>query len=275
MTDPSRRVLLRAGAALSALPLAPALLGGCSAPASLPDARTDTGPGAAPDPVAAQPLAVTPARRAPLRIPGAPVQLTHGPGTDGRLALTFNAEPGADPAVAARTLDLLRGRGLRVTVLAVGTWLAAEPALARRLLDEGHELGNHTEHHKDLSLLTEPAVRAEIEQCAHRLFRLGGGIGPWLRSPRHRESDPRVIRAAQRAGYPHLLAYDTDPADWRDPSPATIRARVLRTVGPGGIVTLHLGRPHTLQALPALLTALSRGNLRPVPASELFLPRGT
>ncbi|WP_010301234.1 polysaccharide deacetylase family protein, partial [Streptomyces sp. SA3_actF] len=144
----------------------------------------------APDPVAAQPLAVTPARRAPLRIPGAPVQLTHGPGTDGRLALTFNAEPGADPAVAARTLDLLRGRGLRVTVLAVGTWLAAEPALARRLLDEGHELGNHTEHHKDLSLLTEPAVRAEIEQCAHRLFRLGGGIGPWLRSPRHRESDP-------------------------------------------------------------------------------------
>ncbi|MYX19990.1 polysaccharide deacetylase, partial [Streptomyces sp. SID8380] len=39
MTDPSRRVLLRAGAALSALPLAPTLLGGCSAPASLPDAR--------------------------------------------------------------------------------------------------------------------------------------------------------------------------------------------------------------------------------------------
>ncbi|WP_431036921.1 polysaccharide deacetylase family protein [Streptomyces sp. P6-2-1] len=271
--DPGRRAVLRAGAALSALPLAPALLGGCSAPEASP--ATGTGPGAEPAPVAAQPLAITPARRAPLRIPGAPAQLTHGPRTGTRLALTFNAEPGSDPAVAARTLDVLRDRGVRVTVLAVGTWLAAAPALARRLIDEGHELGNHTEHHRDLSLLPDADLRAEIERCAHRLYRLGGGIGPWLRSPRHRESDPRVVRAAQRAGYPHLLAYDTDPVDWRDPAAATIRARVLAAARAGSIVTLHLGRPRTLQALPALLGALGDRTLQPVPAGELLRPRPT
>ncbi|NEE24844.1 polysaccharide deacetylase family protein, partial [Streptomyces sp. SID7982] len=68
-----------------------------------------------------------------------------------RVALTFDGR--GDPDLARTALARCEQAGARVTVLAVGTWLAEHPRLARRILDGGHEIGNHTEHHVDLAAL--------------------------------------------------------------------------------------------------------------------------
>jgi peptidoglycan/xylan/chitin deacetylase (PgdA/CDA1 family) len=77
-----------------------------------------------------------------------PAQITHGPRDRPRVALTFHGQ--GDAGVVGRLLDQLEQGGVHVTVLAVGTWLAASPDHARKVVAAGHELGNHTQHHADI-----------------------------------------------------------------------------------------------------------------------------
>ena len=89
--------------------------------------------------------------------------------------------------------------------------------------------------------------------------------GPLRRSTRL----PLVRRAAAAAGYPTVLSYDVDSRDFTDPGAPAIR-RNVSSVRAGGVVSLHLGHPGTLDALPAVLDDLAGRGLRPVTASALF-----
>ena len=73
------------------------------------------------------------------------------------------------------------------------------------------------------------------------------------------------------AGYGACLGYDVDPLDYTDPGPAAIVRSLARSVQPGSIVSLHLGHPGTLAALPAVLAHLHDRGLTPVTASDLLI----
>ncbi|HEY5835876.1 polysaccharide deacetylase family protein [Streptomyces sp.] len=199
---------------------------------------------------------------------GLPDQIEHGPRDRPRVALTFHAQ--GEPELAAALLAEAERAGARLTVLAVGTWLDTYPELARRVLDGGHELGNHTQTHVDIGALDEAAATAEIEGCARRLERLTGSRGRWFRPSQSRLTTALVVRLARRAGYPHLLSYDVDSLDYTDPGPGTVRATVAREAGPGSVVSLHFGHPGTVAALPGILDDLHRRGLRAVTTSELL-----
>ena len=79
-----------------------------------------------------------------------------------------------------------------------------------------------------------------------------------------------MAAAARRAGYESVLSYDLDPLDYQDPAADAIAERLLARVGPGAVVSLHLGHPHTVAALPAILDGLRERGLAPVTASQLF-----
>jgi peptidoglycan/xylan/chitin deacetylase (PgdA/CDA1 family) len=217
-----------------------------------------------PAPDAADPPAQPPA---PLP-PGLPDQIEHGPRDLPRVALTFHAQ--GEPALADALLSEAENADARVTVLAVGSWLDACPELARRVLDGGHELGNHTQTHQDIGALDEAGAAAEIEECARRLERLTGSRGRWFRPSQTRLTTPLVVRLAQRAGYPHLLSYDVDSLDHTDPGAEAVRAAVAREARPGSVVSLHFGHPGTVAALPGILDDLHRRGLRAVTTSELL-----
>jgi peptidoglycan/xylan/chitin deacetylase (PgdA/CDA1 family) len=162
----------------------------------------------------------------------------------------------------------------RLTVLAVGQWLAAYPQMAERVLKGGHELGNHTEHHLAIDQMSEAMAFGEIDRCAQRLEKLTGSRGRWFRQSQGQHASPAVRAAATRAGYGPLLSYDLDPLDYRDPGTTAIVRNVLTKVRGGDVVSLHLGHPETVQALPAILEGLHQRGLRAVTASELFPPAG-
>ncbi|MDN5918040.1 MAG: hypothetical protein L0I76_23585 [Pseudonocardia sp.] len=65
------------------------------------------------------------------------------------------------------------------------------------------------------------------------------------------------------------LSYDVDSRDFTDPGVPAIRARV-RAAGPGSVVSLHLGHPGTLDAVPGVLDDLTTRGLTPVTAGRLF-----
>ena len=194
--------------------------------------------------------------------------MVRGPSTEHAVALTFH---GAGPAgVAQQLLAEVERAGARVTVLAVGTWLGEQPGMAGRILDGGHDLGNHTEHHGPMAQMDDATVYAEIAQCAARLQALTGSIRTWFRPSQMHNSTPLVRAAARRAGYPTVLSYDVDSLDYTDPGPDAITRTVLRAVGDGSIVSMHLGHPDTISALPRILDALRTRGLRVVTATELL-----
>ncbi|MEU1185295.1 polysaccharide deacetylase family protein [Streptomyces sp. NPDC005820] len=279
MTSTDRRAALRVGAGLVA---GGAFAGACSTsgsafgPSSGPSSGTSPGspspssPGPASSTSStssASPAAARPAP-APRAFPGQPAQISHGPRDRPRVALTFHGQ--GEPAFAEALLGEAERHGARVTVLAVGTWLDAHPALARRILDGGHDLGNHTHRHLDINAMSEAEARGEIEECARRLQRLTGSVGTWFRPSRTSRASPLVQRLARAAGYPHVLSYDVDSLDFTSPGAPAVTANVLREVRDGSVVSLHFGYADTLAALPAVLDELARRGLRAVTTTELL-----
>ncbi|MBK3638932.1 polysaccharide deacetylase family protein, partial [Streptomyces sp. MBT97] len=163
--------------------------------------------------------------------PGQPAQITHGPRDRARVALTFHGQ--GEPAIAEALLHEAERHGARVTVLAVGTWLDEHPGLARRILDGGHDLGNHTQRHLDINAMSEAEATAEITGCAERLRRLTGSVGTWFRPSRAARASPLVERLARRAGYPHVLSYDVDSLDFTSPGASAVARAILGRVRGG------------------------------------------
>jgi peptidoglycan/xylan/chitin deacetylase (PgdA/CDA1 family) len=162
--------------------------------------------------------------------------------------------------------------GARVTVLAVGTWLRQYPLIARRILRGGHELGNHTMHHLDIKSMDASGAYAEIAGCARELQALTGSAGRWFRPSQTQYPTSLIEREARKAGYPTCVSYDVDSLDYTDPGPDAIVSTVLGLTRPGSIVSLHLGHPGTVTALPAVLRGLAGRGLRPVTLTELLSP---
>ncbi|WP_455356832.1 polysaccharide deacetylase family protein [Streptomyces sp. SYSU K217416] len=264
-----RRGVLRAGAAaLVAGAFAAGCTAGRAAPPGGPAAPAGPSPRATPT-APAKPPGRGPAP-GPRSFPGQPVQIAHGPREHPRVALTFHG--GGDPATARAVLAEAERAGARVTVLAVGSWLDAHPELARRILDGGHELGNHTQRHQTLAEMTETQAYAEITDCAQRLRRLTGSIGTWFRPSRARYATPLVQRLARRAGYPHVLSYDVDSLDFTSPGAAAVIRNVTGPIRNGSVVSLHFGYADTVAAMPDLLDQLARRGLRAVTTTELLTP---
>ncbi|MFE6848660.1 polysaccharide deacetylase family protein, partial [Streptomyces sp. NPDC057686] len=205
---------------------------------------------------------------APRRIPGQPDEIGHGPRDRPRVALTFHGN--GDPAIARAVLAEAERAGARVTVLAIGSWLDAHPDMARRVLDGGHELGNHTQRHLAINEMPEAEAYAEITGCAQRLKRLTGSIGTWFRPSQTQYASPLVTRLARRAGYPHVLSYDVDSLDFTSPGAAAVIRTVTGTIRSGSVVSLHFGYADTVDAMPPLLEELARRKLRAVTTTELL-----
>jgi len=193
--------------------------------------------------------------------------IVHGPRTAQQVALTFHGA-GAS-SIADSVFAELAARQARVTIFAVGTWLAAAPQFARAILDAGHELGNHTYHHLAMASLPAAQADTEVARCAQLLTRLTGSAQTWFR-PSGTPTSTAVIRAAAlQGGYARCVSYDVDSLDYTDPGAAAVVANVLNAVRPGSIVSMHLGHQGTVTALPAILNGLAARKLQPVALSTL------
>jgi peptidoglycan/xylan/chitin deacetylase (PgdA/CDA1 family) len=256
-----RRSALRAAAAMA---LGTVSAAGCH---GATDGRTrPSPPQPPPGPSPTRPL--TPSASPTLNRAALGTEVTHGPRDRANVALTFHGQ--GDPASVRQLLDEVERAGGRVTVLAVGSWLDQQPAMAGRILDGGHELGNHTQNHLDLASMGAAQAFGEINSCAQRLKALTGSIGTWFRPSQTMYSTAMIKEQATRAGYPTCLSYDLDSLDYTDPSAAAVVRTVLGAAQNGSIVSLHCGHAVTVAAMPEILDGLRGKGLRPVTMTELL-----
>lgn len=267
VTIPRRRFLLRtvSGAAAGAL-VAACTPASAKHPAKNP-ARTDSGR-VSPPAVSADDTDHPRSHPKPSAPSSASVEISHGDRSVPKVALTFHGA--GDPATAEALLRAAEQAGVHLTVLAVGTWLTQNPTMADRIRHGGHELGNHTLHHLSMRELDRTQAYDEIDGCATVLQRLTGNVGTWFRASGTQHTTPLIRAAAARVGYHACLSYDVDTLDYLDPGQAAVVRNGVRNAKPGSILSLHMGYPGTVQALPGLLAGLHAKGLEPVTVSALL-----
>ena len=125
-------------------------------------------------------------------------------------------------ATTARLLDVLAEDGIPAGVFVQGRWASGEPALARRIAEDGHVVGNHSHHHARMTLLTGAGIMRDILEAEQAI---GDATGvspkPWFRCPFGAGArSPRVIRRLAEAGYRDV--------SWHVDSSGLVRDQVRR-----------------------------------------------
>jgi len=262
------RRLFLTGSAIALLAAGCGSNGGASNPLS---GATPTTPPTTPPPLPTTnpPASTTPPTAKPTGPAGF---LATGPTTAPRVALTFHTD--GDLGLVDQLLGVLSARKVPITAFVVGQWLDANPSYAKRLVDGGHELANHTYTHPSFASLSPGAMADEITRCRDVLARLAGTGGKYFRPSGTGDGTQRpadaVLTAAGDAGYPVVLGFDVDPLDYDQPGPDVVAQRVLDRAKAGSIVSLHFGYAGTVTALPKILDGLAQRQLTPVTTSQLL-----
>lgn len=198
----------------------------------------------------------------------ATADIQHGSRSVKKVALTFHGA-GA-PDYADPLLKLFKSSGTKVSVFAVGTWLVNEPTIASRIIDDGHDLGNHTMTHTQMKTISAKRVESEISGCANELTKLIGNHGAWFRPSGTQFSTPIIRKAAIKHGYGQCISYEVDSQDFMDVSKSKMVSNVMNNVKNGSIISMHFGHKVTLDAMPTILEKLHAAGITPVTLTELL-----
>ena len=171
------------------------------------------------------------------------------------LYLTFDAgfENGNTPTI----LDALKKHHAPATFFVVGNYLNTSPELVKRMVDEGHIVGNHTYHHPDMSQIsTKDAFEKEIMDVETKYKEITGKeMTKFYRPPQGKYSKSN-LQMAKDMGY-HTFFWSLAYVDWdqnNQPSREEAFDKLLRRVHPGAIVLLHSTSSTNGQILDELLT---------------------
>ncbi len=169
--------------------------------------------------------------------------------------LTFDAgyENGNTPAI----LDALKKHSVPATFFLVGNYLETSPDLVKRMVEEGHTVGNHTYHHPDMgSISDQAAFEAELRELEELYEKITGEeMARYYRPPQGKYSENN-LKMADGMGYQTFfwsLAY----VDWYEddqPSKEEAFEKLLSRIHPGAIVLLHSTSATNAQILDELLT---------------------
>lgn len=177
-----------------------------------------------------------------------------------KVALTFDDGPNAE--TTPRVLDVLADAGVPAAFFLLGRHVERFPALARRVADEGHDLGNHGYHHRKLHDRWPGYVRRDLEMGTAAIVGATERMPRFFRAP-HGFRSPWVSAIAGSLGQ-RTIGWTLGVWDSDRPGAAAIAARSIDGCTPGSILLLHDGdgydpngdRTQTADALPRIIAGL-------------------
>ena len=186
-----------------------------------------------------------------------------------QIALSFDAAWGNEDT--KQIMEILRKHNVKVTFFMTGGWVDSYPEDVKMILAEGHDLGNHSENHKNMSQISDSEIKEEVMKVHEKVKELTG-YDMFLFRPPYGDYDNHVIKGVRACGY-YPIQWDVDSLDWKDYDAATIIRRVTehKHLGNGSIILCHNGGKHTAEALDELLTTLKKKGFQLVPISALIM----
>ncbi len=185
-----------------------------------------------------------------------------------QIALTFDGAWGNEDT--ATLLEILERQGIHATFFFTGGWISKYPEDVKTIISKGHEIGNHSENHKQMSTLSKDQCKEEI-QIVHDKIKELTGIDMTVFRPPFGDYDDTVIQAANELGY-HVIQWDVDSLDWKDYGADSILRTVTnhKHLGNGSIILMHNGAKYTKDALEQMIVELEEQGYEFVKVSELI-----
>ena len=193
-----------------------------------------------------------------------------GEATEKVIYLTFDC--GYENGNTEPILDALKKHNAQATFFVVGHYLEAAPEIVKRMVAEGHSVGNHTYHHPDMSSISsKEAFQKEMDDVANLYEEVTGEkIAPYYRPPQGKYSTEN-LKMAQELGYQTFfwsLAY----VDWyqdKQPTKEEAFSKLITRIHPGAIVLLHSTSQTNGEILDELLTEWENMGYTFEPLSEI------
>ncbi len=187
-----------------------------------------------------------------------------------KVALSFDAAWGNEDT--EELLSILEAHDLHVTFFMTGGWVENYPEDVKAILAAGHDLGNHSENHKNMSELSDEEKKEEI-LSVHRKVKDITGYDMFLFRPPYGDYDNALIDVLKDCEY-YGIQWDVDSLDWKNEGVDAILETVTKhkNLGNGSIILCHNGGEYTAEALDALIIELEAQGYEIVPVSELIYP---
>ena len=191
------------------------------------------------------------------------------------VVLTFDDGPA--PPFTEQVLDILAQHKISATFFLCGKNVESHPELARRIVREGHTIGNHTYSHPFLLCRSRRFIAGEIDRAQEASERITG-VRPTLFRPAYGARWFGLMPVLRQRGL-RMVMWSVMGFDWKYKTQAIIRA-TTRRLHPGGVILLHDGpeqpppggidQSSTVAALPAVIEAATRSQLTFVPIQEFL-----
>jgi peptidoglycan/xylan/chitin deacetylase (PgdA/CDA1 family) len=183
------------------------------------------------------------------------------------IAMTFDDGPSAENT--PRLLEMLKQRNIKATFFLIGQNAASNPDIVRRILADGHEIGNHSWTHPQLSKLSDDRVTAEITKTQEAI-KEASGFSPTLLRPPYGAITSRQREWIENQFGLNVILWSVDPFDWKRPGASVITQRILSQARPGAIILSHDIHKQTVDAMPATLDGLLAKGYKFATVSQLI-----
>ena len=191
--------------------------------------------------------------------------------TEKKVALSFDAAWGAEDF--PRIMDVLDKHKVKVTFFMTGGWVEDNPDCVKELVKRGHDLGNHSEHHYDMTTISQEEKDSELKTVHDKVKKLTG-YEMYLFRPPYGAYDNDVIKTAYAMHY-YPIQWSVDSLDWKNYGVDSIITTVCnhKALAPGAIILCHNGAKYTADALDTMLTSLEEQGYTIVPISKLIIKK--
>lgn len=185
------------------------------------------------------------------------------------VALSFDAAWGNEDT--EEILSILKENNVNVTFFMTGGWVEKFPEDVKKIAAAGHELGNHSENHKNMSQLSVEECKSELMTVHNRVKELTG-IDMKVFRPPYGDYDDDVIKTVYECNY-YPIQWDVDSLDWKNYGVQNIVDTVVnhKALGNGSIILMHNGAKYTADALQSIIDGLKDKGYEFVTMSELIM----
>lgn len=185
-----------------------------------------------------------------------------------QVAISFDAAWGNEDT--KQILDTLKKYKVKATFFMTGGWVNSFPDDVKAICDAGHDLGNHSQNHKNMSQLSSTEICSELNQVTEKVKEITGVTMELFRPP-YGDYDNSVITQAKSCGY-YTIQWDIDSLDWKNYGVEDMINRVVNNdkLKNGSIILMHNGAKYTAEALPKIIEGLQEKGYEIVPISKLI-----
>lgn len=183
-----------------------------------------------------------------------------------KVALTFDASWGNDKT--DEIAEILDKYNVKATFFLVGAWVDEHPDKLKMLSDKGHEIGNHSNKHPDMTKISREKIIEDININNGKIMKITGNIPKLFRCPSGSYND-LVITTVESMGH-YCIQWDVDSIDWKGENADLEYSRVVKKVKSGSIVLFHNDAKNTPKNLPRIIENLKSQGYEFVTVGQLI-----